>query len=283
MKQFHLPLFGALGGGYGFIGHHCGDELVEGRLVAGGQEVAMVHQGVPIFPSAVCQTYDWLDDSLIAYNWQNEFQNSQDADRARLCDILAAVDGTILEVAAGPGGGNLSPVLRRNHDASIIANDINVPTLAAWREFLKSNGLGPRVSLAAFDACVCPLREGALGAVSSAGGFSSITPPGMTSQAIEEAVRALASGGKLCALETIADPDDLARMSDGDRKALQTSCPEMTRNWGALFESAGLELEWHHRVPGQSLLAGERGWANRTGRIGVTLHLQFEYIIATKP
>ncbi|MDR3708878.1 MAG: methyltransferase domain-containing protein [Capsulimonadaceae bacterium] len=289
MKEFHLPLFDHYGQPCEFTGTRTGDELLDGALVADGREIGKVRRGIAAFPSAhderepsiqafveACRKGNW-----ISHNWQNEQDCSQIPGRARLCDELSAIDGPILEIAAGPGGGNLSPILHRFPNASIVVNDILTPFLEIWQDQLVSMGVGPRVSFAAFDARLSPLSENSLSAISSNGGFSNIV--GDKSQAVREAVRVLKLGGRLCISEGLLDIDELIRLPVELRDDYQLEMCLAKTGWGSLFEEAGLRIIWHDTTQGRALTPENDGVAVEAAKHGVTLHMRFEYVIAEKP
>ncbi len=254
--------------------------------MSGDTELCTIRDAIAVFPSADEQVGDrskWIDDARrenwMPNNWNGNYDHSQQQGRKRLCDELANVNGPILEVAAGPGGGNLSPVLRRNPNASILVTDIVPQILELWQAFLLEKALGQNVSFAAFDAKEMPIRDNSIAAVSSAGGFDNIANHDL---AIREAVRVLLPGGRLFAFEFAFDLSDIARLPLSMRDSMATESPATVRGWRSLLEDAGLRLDWHETTAGRDLVPEEGGLPNEAAKHGVTLRVRYEYFIASK-
>jgi SAM-dependent methyltransferase len=267
-----------------FIGDRAGDELINGKLIAGGEQVGQVVDGIVSF---VGEPVNWPPEEIdrlraagqIERNWRNETSHAADTPaRGGFCDTLAAVDGIILEAAAGPGGGNMPPVLSRNPSARIIANDISLAVLQLWQEFLRARRLGPNMCLAAFDAREIPLRSESIGAVSSQGGLSEI---GGT-RVFEEVTRILRPGGLVLSNEMIVDPGDWNQMPSERRASWQEQSPGLTLGVAGLLSEAGLDIESRELLPGRALDPGEGGLPKEAAAYGVTLHVVYEYVKARK-
>lgn len=218
-----------------------------------------------------------IQDGWINHNWNNENSQSLDsrAFRKDFCDTLATLEGPILEVAAGPGGGNLSPILHRNPSASVIVNDISIRVLRLWHEFLRNNGSFPNVLLAAFDACSMPLRNDCIQAISSSGGFSNINH---SERAIAEVYRVLASSGRVFALEATVDLEDWANLPEVVREEIQQ--PEL---YSDLFRKAGFKATRKRIGHRRRIDPEESGIATKAAPYGVELHIIFEEFEALKP
>ena len=111
-----------------------------------------------------------INEDWIQHNWQNEYEDSLHGIRKESCDCLASVNGPILEIAAGPGGGNFTVVLQRNPDSLVIVNDISKKVLELWKQFLCKTQDYPNVVLAAFDARPNVMKNTSIEAVSSMAG-----------------------------------------------------------------------------------------------------------------
>lgn len=191
MKRQCLDLLGVPGetNPLVFRGEECGDELFNGYFVTQEEDevpempIGLVVDGIGAFGSPCA---DWPSDAVkslikgkwIYHNWSNEIESANDESSLRkpFCDTLAHMDGPVLEIAAGPGGGNMAPILTRNHEAWLIVNDWSFRVLSLWKHFVGLENF-PSLSFAAFDARHMPLRDACLAAISSSGGFRVLTPP----------------------------------------------------------------------------------------------------------
>ncbi len=117
----------------------------------------------------------------------------------KLCEIALTAGGLVLEIAAGPDGGNLSPLLHMSPSLPIIVNDIEPRVLELWHDYLAEVLPQNKVWFAAFDAAFMPLRDNAVACASSCGGLGSIA--GNRDSAICETFRVVRPGGYLIALE----------------------------------------------------------------------------------
>lgn len=198
----------------------------------------------------------------IARNWRTEAAHAAaDPLRVGFCDALSRVEGPILEVAAGPGGGNLAPVLQRHPAARLIANDRSWRVLRLWEEFLREEGDFPNVRLVAFDARRMPLRDGSLAAISSVGGFTEVTAGDVSDAtageaALAEAFRVLRSGGRLFALEATLESDDWDRIPADVRAGWEAA--GLTRGLGPALVRAGFHVRTDEAC-GRRPLAPEEG------------------------
>jgi SAM-dependent methyltransferase len=87
---------------------------------------------------------------------------------------IARPAGTILELAAGPGGGNLISILHSAPATMVLVNDISRIVLEEWQRVLQEEDAGENVALAAFDARCMPLRSASIDAVSNGFGIANI-------------------------------------------------------------------------------------------------------------
>ncbi len=286
MKAQHLPLFCAPGGGapIAFEGERAGDELLDGALLAEGEEVGRVAEGLASF---MRERVNWPPEEIdrlkaegwIPRNWENEASHAAHTPaRGALCDQLTALEGVVLEGATGPGGGNMPPVLQRKPSASLIVNDISPDVLRLWQAFLQSQGLGAQLSFAAFDARRMPIRSESLAAVSGQACFGEVG--GL--EVFDETWRVLRPGGVVCAGESIVDPTDWARMPADRRAAWEERIPGMTVGVAGLLEQHGFQIVSRELVPGRALVPEEGGLPKDASEYGVTLHVVFEYVQARK-
>jgi hypothetical protein len=67
------------------------------------------------------------------------------------------------------------------------------------------------------------------------------------------------------------------------RREHEAHNPSLTRGWATILEEAGLRIDWREVTPGRALDPNEGGLPHEAARYGVTLHVQYEYLIAVKP
>ncbi len=286
MKASLLPFFSASppAGDVEFVGTRDGNELLDGALVSGGREVGQVIDGVARF----CEegwSAEGLDrlfklDGLWEQNWRNGIDRaSRPGPAQEACDELAALDGVILELALGPGGGYLPALLSRNPAARVIANDHSIAILRRWREFLAGEHLGGNVCFAAFDARRPVLRDASVAAISGIGVFGGI---GGTDIFLE-AYRVLQPGGPLRTCDHVVDPDDWQRLPEEFRSRWEGSIPGMTKGTSGLLAEAGFAIESRRLAGRRALDPDEGGLPKDASRHGVVLHVVNEWIAARKP
>lgn len=286
MKDSYLSLFRAPGSHrrLSFAGEREGNELLNGKLLADGEEVGRISDGIISFVEADPWPRDLLEEirssQQISRNWENSIEQAHtNLDRRDICDDLAAVKGTILEVAVGPGGGNMPPVLSRNPEAMLIVNDISEGVLKLWRDFLAERKMGRSLCFAAFDARNMPIRSESISAVSNLCGFGNID---RGHEAIQEAVRVLEPGGELFSVEFVVDPDGWVRIPEEVRKEYDEHHPIFTRGSEELLRQAGLSVESRKLLPGRKLVPEQDEVAQVAAKYGVTLYASFEYVRARK-
>jgi SAM-dependent methyltransferase len=276
-KQFpELPL--------SFVGEQEGDNLINGSLLAGEQQVGQVMQGIASF----VDSDNWPPEEMeklkregwIRIGWDNGINIAANLPtRGDFCDKLAAIDGIIFEMAAGPGGGLLPPVLKRNAGVKLLINDSSISVLKEWQAFLKNRSLDADLGFAAFDAREMPLRDASIAAISGVLGFGSI---GGT-DCFEEAYRVLQPGGQVFSIDMIVDPTDWSRMPADRRRIWEQDIPGMVCGVANLLKQAGFQIESSEILPGRTLVPDEGGLPRDAADHGVTLRVVWEYIRAIKP
>lgn len=232
--------------------------------------------GADFWPRAHLRELD--QNGIIAANWQGEWEHTKrSVARQRLCQLALETGGPVLELAAGPGGGNLSPLLHLSPGANIIVNDLERRLLIRWRDFFQQNHLGQNVVFAAFDACQMPLADGQIACVSAVGGFSSLL--GDSLQALRECKRVLQPNGWLLLSELVLTPDSLDKLPDSllnswsNLEWLLLRGPELLRQ-------AGFRVCGHHIETGRSLTIGLDGLAEEAAMHGLTLAVDGHYLAA---
>jgi SAM-dependent methyltransferase len=230
-----------------------------------GRPVARVENGVIDFTSG----HTWSESRLarlreqdrIRRNWFNEWEHARSLPaRTRICERALQTGGPILELAAGPGGGNLSPLLHMDPGVPLIVNDIEPALLHMWREFLEeqlgytvhtvdtvspnrvneiTSVSGPssakdtftaidpfNLCLVAFDACrEWPVLDGAIACVSSMVGLSHLE--GTADKVLFQLARVLKPGGILVGIEIQFTQDTIMRVPD----ELKQACRQGILSW----------------------------------------------------
>lgn len=108
---------------------------------------------------------------------------------------LAACEGIILEIGAGPGGGYMPYILKANPDATIIISDCSPTVVREWSRLLKQTLDSPNLHYAVFDFCNMPFPDNCIDLISDRGGIGNCESSKAT--ALKEAFRVLKPGGKL--------------------------------------------------------------------------------------
>ncbi len=319
-RSDHWKVFGDKDGPFTFQGHRgqyqnsgkcCRQIWWQGDVLnQAGNRVGRVENGVIHFQDhAESETTVWPESSLarlreegrIRHNWTNEWEHARNTpERARLCELALETGGPILDIASGPGGGNLSPLLHMNPGAPLIISDIQPQILHMWREHLeKISGYtvytgGPkavsdsfRVCFAAFDACHIPIMDNSVACISSHGGLSNLV--GHMERATGEIARVLQPEGLLVVTDMEFTGETIERLPDKLRKTWSDASSLLSHfcsggGWRTILARAGLEV-LEDTVAGQRTLRAENdsGLARMALQYGVTLDVEFHYMVATKP
>ncbi len=220
-----------------------------------------------------------IDEGWIQKNWQNEYERSLHGVRKDFCDCLAAFDGPILEIAAGPGGGNFPAVLQRNPQSSIIVNDISAKVLELWQEFLDQTQEYRNVILAAFDARLYAIKYSCIEAISSVAGLSETHGP---NEVLQQCHRMLRPGGHLYCFEHIISSKDWHRLPENVRLKWEAQTPQMLSGYAKTIESNGFQIARHETKDGRILKHDEGSLASDAWRFGVELSTKREWIEAIR-
>ncbi|WFO74952.1 methyltransferase domain-containing protein [Desulfurococcaceae archaeon MEX13E-LK6-19] len=264
-----------------------GDEWVNGVLKSSSGAEYPVIDDVVVFVKSI--DTGWSDELIeriaeekwIERNWRNHLEKaSRGGLWTSFCREIASLNGVILDVASGPGGGFMPCVLYFNDKAKILVNDLEYRILLLWRKFLKNIGRGEYVGYAAFDATNMPIKDGSIDVVVSAGGFSNI--PGHE-KALREAYRVLKPGGLLYMAEGGILPDDFMKLPADVREKWLKLFPALLGNWASLVEKTGFKILFGGRIGIRELDPEEGDLPKQAAQYGVKLRMAGFYIKAVKP
>jgi SAM-dependent methyltransferase len=200
-----------------FIGEGKQDRWEEGHLqTQEGTVVARVVNGIPRFVEDKDDLWGNEEDveeqlknsgyegkeALINRNWNTAVKqwNCMHV-RYDWINKIIKHDGIILEVACGPGGGNMPYILQANPEAHLLSNDIGWWVVNEWKKFYDKKSI-KNIGFAQFDMTKCPIKSNTIDAVTSSGGFGNISN---THLALKEAFRILKPNGKLYMLDSDLD------------------------------------------------------------------------------
>lgn len=240
------------------------------------QDVLDFTQGEQFWPAAHLRRLD--QEQWLRRNWLGEGARVQsDALYRQFCQRICAASGPWLELAAGPGGGNLAPLLHLRPELPLIVNDLEPRLLQRWSALLAGALPEHQVSFAAFDLTCMPLAEASIGCISSVAGLGSIRGDPQT--ALAECARVLRPGGLLAAVElTLAL--DTANSLPAQLAELWANSPWLLRRWPQSVRSAGLTL-----VAAQAAkveLGPDAGLWQDAQQFGVNLAVERHYLLFRK-
>jgi ubiquinone/menaquinone biosynthesis C-methylase UbiE/uncharacterized protein YbaR (Trm112 family) len=246
-----------------------------------------VRNGIPDFvPSSVGA---WSEKEIeiirkgdwIRRNWETQRQQMKRiSKRVEFCKQIAEYDGLILDVASGPGGGNMPGIVYFNPEATVLMNDLGATVLHEWLSFLKGNNLAPNVSFAGFDATVMPIRPNTFDIVTSAGGFGNIVPG--KGKAIEEAFRVLKQGGTLFMVDGIIEEESFSQLPHHVQKEWKEADPDMTKGYKHLLENAGFSIISYEIIGRRAIRPDESELGKTAAKYGVTIYYVGCYAQAEK-
>jgi len=245
-----------------------------------------VHDGIPDFVSSSVEAWTQSDveeirkGDWIRRNWESQVAEAQGASqRAPLFKLLAERDGIILDVASGPGGGNMPGTIYYNPEAKVLMSDLGARVLHEWQSYLKNLSLGGNVCFAAFDATNMPIRSDSFDAVTSRGGFCNIPE---TFKALKEAHRVLKRTGTLLIYEGVITETSLSQLPEKVQNEWKKVFPQLGLGYEKLLADSGFSIVSCVQGQEKALVPDEAELPKLAAKYGVTLHLADYYIHALK-
>ena len=219
-------------------------------------------------------------DGVISANWKTQWEYARDnIAYMDFCIAIAGGEGPVLEVAAGPGGGNLSPLLHIAPDLELVLNDIEPGITGRWQVYIDKEIPGHRVRFAAFDICLMPFDDAAFGCVSSSGGFGTML--GSHGAALKECARVLYPRGLVYAHELALTESCITNMPEVLRNALVYH-PWLFRHWDVLLAEAGLSLISIQSMGGRTLSPEESPLAADAAMFEAEIEVERVLMVARK-
>ena len=162
-------------------------------------------------------------EKWIKQNWENS--RLDDTYMDNVGKQIAACDGIILEIGAGPGGGYMPYILKANPDATIIISDLSPTIVSEWKSHLDRTLDSPNLYYAAFDFCNMPFIDNSIDIISDRGGISNCE--GIKANALKEAFRVLKPGGKLITSTGFVNKETLAALPKEVQIILKEKRPDI--------------------------------------------------------
>jgi ubiquinone/menaquinone biosynthesis C-methylase UbiE/uncharacterized protein YbaR (Trm112 family) len=259
----------------------------DGVLIAIGSGSSYpVNDGIPDFVSSSVEAWTQSDieeirkGDWIRRNWESQVAEAQGTSRrVAFFKLMAERDGIILDVASGPGGGNMPGTVYYNSEAKVLMNDLGARVLREWRNYLKDRGLGNNVCLAAFDATNMPIRSNSFDMVTSRGGFSNIPE---THKAIKEAHRILKQTGTLLIIEGEMTKTSLSQLPEKVLNKWKKAFPHLGVSYEKMLKDSGFSIVSYCKGQERALTPDEAELPRLANKYGVTLHTAEYYIHAEK-
>lgn len=163
------------------------------------------------------------EERWVERNWQNACAPNPHRDKTGA--EIAACGGIILEIGAGPGGGNMPYILKADPDATIVVSDLSPTVVLEWKRFLEKTLDSPNLYFAALDFCDMPFPNDSIDIVSDFGGIGNCE--GDKAKALKEAYRVLKPGGRLITSTGFVTRETLSALPAQAQKTLLEERPDV--------------------------------------------------------
>jgi SAM-dependent methyltransferase len=235
-----------------YIGHYSHDRSwTKGTLasVRRGSRYP-VKDGIPNFvpePKATWTAGDNVRDATIlddtrqiGRNWSDQLEKANKNEGHYFYNTLreiARAKGLVLDVASGPGGGCVPPLLLYSPSVCVMMSDLGIRVVERWQEFLRQAGHYPNMGFIGLDATRMPFKSESFDFVVDSGGFGNVDGSDL---ALSEASRVLKIGGMLFLND--AETEGLDGFPTDVRREWADRFPHTRVGWERLVEGAGLEI-----------------------------------------
>jgi ubiquinone/menaquinone biosynthesis C-methylase UbiE len=194
---------------------------------------------------------------------------------------LLQIEGPIVEIGAGPGGGATSIILKAKPDADIVTNDLAFWHLHEWQKFARRQGCWPNLRFAQFDATRMPIASDSVPAVV---GWRSLSSCSVDSEKVlREVFRVLRPGGIYSGLEPQIEIELTPESPPNAQELFREAFPSLSTDFGALLTRVGF-LAVETRPAGREPVTSTKGKdAEFAERHKVDRYVQWRLIQGRKP
>jgi ubiquinone/menaquinone biosynthesis C-methylase UbiE len=112
-----------------------------------------------------------INGKWVENNWKNHFSN-KNINYVNIAKRINEKNGLIMEIGAGPGGGNMPYILDQNEKAQIIITDLSSVVVEEWKKLFDNNSKYKNIYYAVLNHCKIPFKDNSIDIVSSSGGFA---------------------------------------------------------------------------------------------------------------